>query len=180
MVKKLLIFGILIGILVASYFTLYFFDVSGEILEVRGNNIFIYSIEVRDHLKEDLIQRGISPEQATDIVKHPNKYRRVAFTFRFHNHSVWAAVADIQMEAHLPQDARKRLVWMEHNIMRSYVDSGEKDRPDSLSMIFKLEEGDTEEDLMEICKQVRFTVTGKKFGFFDHGSISVPVHFSGD
>jgi len=179
MMKKLLILGIVIVTLVAVYFTLYFIDVFGQILEVSGFNVFVESIEEQGYTEEYLIQRGISPEQARDIVNHPNRYRSVDFTFRPHNHSVWAAIADIQIKAHLPEEAKKRIVWIDYNNVPP-VREAEDEQLYFIVTIFKLEEGDTEVDLMEICKQIRFTLTGKKVGFFDHGSISVPVHFSGD
>lgn len=39
--KKLLIFGIVIVVLVAAYFTLYFIDVSGQILEVSRPKVLV-------------------------------------------------------------------------------------------------------------------------------------------
>ena len=63
---------------------------------------------------------------------------------------------------------------------------GERDWPDHLSAIFKLEEGDTEEDLMEICKQIRFTLKGKivdperTIDQESYGSVSVPIWYSGE
>jgi len=178
-VKKLLILGIVIGVLVAAYFTLYFIDVSGQILEVRRPTVTVKSMEERNYTEKGLIQRGISSEQAKDIVNHPNQYRRVFLAFDLHNRSAGASVVDIQIEAHLPEEATQRLVWMEDNLSFPYAGTKEE-HPDGVIAFFKLEEGDTEEDLVEICKQIRFTLTGKKIGFFEHGSISVPVQFSGD
>ena len=177
--KKLLIFGIVILALVVLYFVLYFLDVSGQILEVSGFNIFVESIEEQNYTEEYLIQRGISPEQARDIVNHPNRYRSVDFTFRPHNHSDWAAIADIQIKVHLPKEAKKRLVWIDYNDLPP-VREAEDERLYFLVTIFELEEGDTEADLKEICKQIRLTLTGKKVGLFDHGSISVPIQYRGD
>ena len=179
MVKKLLILGIVIVTLAAVYFTLYFIDVSGQILEVSWTKNVVSDIEEYGFTKENLINSGISSEQARDIVNHPNQYRHVNFVFRLNNQSAWAAVGDINVEAHLPQDAKKRLVWMESNLFMPYVDTMDE-RPDGVTAIFKLEEGDTEADLKKICQQIRFTLTGKKVGFFDHGSISVPVQYRGD
>jgi len=179
--KKLLILGTIIVVLIAVFFTLYFTDVSGQILEISGFKVSLGNIEEINYTEEDLIQRGISSEQASDIVNHPNRYRRVYFTFRLHNHSSWAAIGDIQIKAHLPEEAKKRLVWMDHNLNVAHVSAAEKNRPDYLISIFKLEEGETEADLLEICKQIRFTMTGKKVDtIFDHGSISVPIEYSGD
>jgi hypothetical protein len=177
--KKLLIFGIVIVALVALYFTLYFIDVSGQILVVSWTKNVVSGIKEYGFTEEKLKNNGISSEQARDIVNHPNQYRHVNFVFRLNNQSAWATVGDINVEAHLPQDAKNRLVWMESNLFLPYVDTMD-DRPDGVTAIFKLEEGDTEEDLVEICKQTRFTLTGKKVGFFDHGSISVPIQYRGD
>jgi|SRR5690606_6351367 len=178
MVKKLLILGTVIMTLVAVYFTLYFIDVSGQILEVSEVKIVVKDVDQR-YTVEDYIQDGMSPEQAKDIVEHPKQIRRVYFSFDLYNSSVWASVSNIQLEVHLPEEAKRRLIWMENSLNFPYVGSKKK-HPDVVTAYFKLEEGDTEEDLKEICKQIRFTLTGKKVGFFDHGSISVPVHFSGD
>ena len=136
-------------------------------------------MEERNYTEKELIQKGIGSEQAKDIVNHPNQYRRVILFFTLYNHSAGASVSDIQIEAHLPEEAKKRLVWMEEHLTFPYVGTKEE-HADGVMAFFKLEEGDTEADLMEICKQIRFTLTGKKVGFFDHGSISVPVHFRGD
>ncbi|SFG26777.1 hypothetical protein SAMN04488025_12346 [Planifilum fulgidum] len=177
--KKLLILGIVIVTLVAVYFMLYFIDVSGQILEVSGAKVTVDNME-EHYTEEDFIQqKGISPEQAKDIVKHPNQFRSVYLSFDLYNNSVWASVSNIQLEVHIPEDVKRRLVWIGDSLTFPYVGPMEE-HSDIVIAYFKLEEGDTEEDLKEICKQIRFTLTGKKFGFFDHGSISVPVHFSGD
>jgi hypothetical protein len=178
MVKKLLILGIIIAALVVVYFTLYFIDVSGQILKVDWQKVVVSTIEEYGFTEEKLVRSGIDSKQAKDIVNHPNHYRHVNFVFRLNNHSAWAAVGDIQIEAHLPEEAKERLVWMEGNLFMSYVDADDN-RPDGITAIFKVEEGDTEADLIEICKQIQFTLTGKKVGFFDHGSISVPIQYGG-
>ncbi|PRX38508.1 hypothetical protein CLV97_1555 [Planifilum fimeticola] len=179
MVKKLLILGIIIAVLVVVYFTLYFIDVSGQILKVDWQKVVVNTIEEYGFTEEQLVKREIDPKQAKDIVNHPNHYRHVNFVFRLNNDSAWAAVGDIQIEAHLPEEAKERLVWMEGNLFMSYVGTVDN-RPDGLTAIFKMKEGDTETDLIEICKQIHFTLTGKKLGLIDHGSISVPIQYRGD
>lgn len=73
MVKKLLILGIVIVTLAAVYFTLYFIDVSGQILEVSWTKNVVSDIEEYGFTKENLKNSGISSEQARDIVNHPNQ-----------------------------------------------------------------------------------------------------------
>src|SRR5690606_35976618 len=73
--KKLLIFGIVIVALVALYFTLYFIDVSGQILVVSWTKNVVSGIKEYGFTEEKLKNNGISSEQARDIVNHPNQYR---------------------------------------------------------------------------------------------------------
>lgn len=177
--KKILISAIvLILAFFALYFILYFKNVSGQILEVKLSEIAVFKVEEL-YTEEALLKKGITPEQVRDILNHPDQYRDIVFRFQITNHSTAAGVGNIEIDKHLPEEAKKRLIWMEKNINHPVVTAAEK-RPDGITAIFKLEEGDTEEDLIEICKQIRFTLKGRKVGFFDHGTITVPIQYSGE
>ena len=189
--KKLLIFGLVfIGIAIVALVVISFIpesrEITDQILEVKWLKITVSSIEEFGYTEDNLLRKGISPEQVRDILNHPDRYRDVTFSFRFSNHSTWAAVSRIEIEKHLPEEAKKRLVWMSDNLFMPFVEPAKKERPDHLGAIFKLEEGDTEEDLMEICKQIRFTLKGEIVepdAMIDdpsYGSVFVPIRYSGE
>ena len=170
---------VVICTLAALYSILYFMNIYGKILEVNLSEIVAFHIDEEYWTEEKLLKKGINTEHAKDILSHPGRYREIVFRFQITNHSTAAGVGMIEIEKHLPEEAKKRMIWMEKNINHPVVTAAEK-RPDAIDAIFKLEEGDTDEDLIKICKQIHFTLKGRKVGFFDHGSITVPIQYSGE
>ena len=129
--RKLLIFGALfVGVIIVVLVVLSSIPESREIpekiLEVRWSKIVVSSIEEFDYKEDDLLKRGINPEQAREILNNPNQYRRVIFSFRFNNNSTWAAVADIELEKHMPEQTKRRLVWISENLRMPFCGSGRK------------------------------------------------------
>lgn len=95
-------------------------------------------MEERNYTEKELIQKGIGSEQAKDIVNHQSISMCNFFTL--YNHSAGASVSDIQIKAHLPEEAKKRLVWMEEHLTFPYVGTKEK-HADGVATFFNWKRG---------------------------------------
>ena len=91
-----------------------------------------------------------------------------------------AGVVDIKFKSQLPEDLQKRVVWIDEESVANYLEPSEK-RGEGVAAILKLEEGDTEQKILDMAKKARITITGRKMGFlFNHGTFSITVTYSGN
>ena len=170
-----------IGTVIVGSLAYYFLSVSGQVLEVSWNKVRVEKMERMGGLDEyELKRKGLNVEQVQDVLAHPERYRYVIYPMTLNNHSSMTAVANMEVRAQLPEELQKRLVWIDDEFkMLPYLGPSEK-RPDGVYGIYRLEEGETEQNLLDMVKKTRFTITGQKIGrLFNHGTFSITVTYSG-
>lgn len=157
----------------------YFISVSGQVMEVTWDEVIIEKMEEMEVEDGDDIQDfGLNAEQVRDFEENPEKYRYIIFVMEFINRSNMAGVVDIKFKSQLPEELQKRLVWIQNEPLANYLPPSES-RGDGVSAIIRLEEGDTEQEILDMAKKARITITGQKVGLLKrHGSYSITVTFS--
>ncbi|SFJ54414.1 hypothetical protein [Thermoflavimicrobium dichotomicum] len=178
--KKRYLVLMVLTVMIVGFFVFYFISVSGQILEIKLNDIRVHDImEFREN-RDTLKAHGLSPKQIDDILNHPDKYRTISYHFELKNPSIMALVFNLRVEPQFSAETRKRLVWVDKRFaIRPYV-LPSKTNQDGVYLMVKRDENDTDQKLLDMAKKDRFLVTGQKAGrLFNHGSVSIMVEYTG-
>ncbi len=173
---------VVFGTALVGFLGYYFIAVSGQVLDVTWNKVSVEEMEEIGGLNEYELKRiGLNTEQVRDILAHPETYRYVLYSMSLNNHSTMTAVANLEVEAQMPKEVQKRLIWIDDEFTSLPYLGPSEERPDGLYAIYKFENGDTERELLDMAKKTHFTVTGQKVGrLFNHGTFFIHVTYSGN
>lgn len=119
-------------------------------------------------------QYGLTSKQATDVIKHPESYRWILYSCRLNNISGIVDMIDVHAKPTFSGNTKQKVLYFSKDFLKYQIAPREKYRG-TIEVLVKMDEGDTPEKLLDMAKQDRFTISGRKYLFLSDTPTNAPL-----
>ncbi|MGF7089296.1 hypothetical protein JOD24_003179 [Kroppenstedtia sanguinis] len=166
----MIVISLMVVGLIGVYLTIYFSTpMTTKIVKAKLLNV--ESDEEQDYWVE---QYSLTPKQATDIVDHPGDYKRIMYICELNNDSNIIDLIDIRTKPDFSNEIEKRALYSSKEFENYQIQPGQR-YWEGIEVLVKMEEGDTPEKLLDMAKQDRFTISGRKYLFLSDTPTNAPL-----
>ncbi|MBA4496364.1 hypothetical protein ACFO25_15870 [Paenactinomyces guangxiensis] len=162
--KMLMILFLSLILLISAFAFVYHNSLKNDAMVVKIKNVKVFPLKKHITYKGALSSYGLSEAEMEEIWTNIDDYKKVLYIFEIQNDSWLAYSVNHQIQPRFAEGTQKLLIKSEKQLLFPQNISPGESYTTSLSAIIKVENDQTDQEILDILSKDQFTITGERVG----------------